>query len=347
MKVVIATTSVPFVKGGASLIVDWLSAALTERGHEVECFFLPFATDPDTMPAQMVGLRSLDFSDRCDRLIAVRTPSHLVRHPRKSVWFLHHHRPSYDLWPEAADVPDDADGYEFRRMMVSSDDVALAESAVFCNSDIVRRRLAQYNRVAAEVLYPPLDPAGGYTPAGQPPGDTIVYPSRLVGHKRQLLAVQALARTQTPVRLSLLGAFEVQNGPYQREIMETIAAHGLHDRVDLSDGWISEDVKRDAMARSLCVLYIPFDEDSYGYPSLEAAALDRAVITTSDSGGVPELVHHGVNGLVVDPTPDALAAAFDRLWSDRAEAERLGLAQQEQVGRLRISWDHVVERLLS
>jgi len=347
VKVVVATTSVPFVRGGATLIVDWLRTALEQRGHEVEVFAMPFTSDPGTMPSQMVGLRSLDFTDRCDRLIAIRTPSYLVRHPRKSVWFLHHHRPSYDLWPVAADVPDDADGYEFRRMMVASDDLALAESSMFCNSDVVRQRLKRYNAVDAEVLYPPLDPAGGYEPSAEPVGDTIVYPSRLVPHKRQLLAVQALARTRTPVRLRLLGAFESPNGPYRRQIMETIATHGLEDRVELSEGWVDETVKRDAMARSLAVLYIPFDEDSYGYPSLEAAALDRAVVTTSDSGGVPELVDDGVNGLVVDPSPDALAEAFDRLWTDREEAQRLGAHQRDQVERLQISWDHVVERLLA
>jgi glycosyltransferase involved in cell wall biosynthesis len=95
------------------------------------------------------------------------------------------------------------------------------------------------------------------------------------------------------------------------------------------------------------VLYIPFDEDSYGYPSLEAAVMDRAVITTSDSGGVPELVDHEVNGLVVDPTPEALAAAFDRLWKNRQEAAAMGLAQRERLEALQISWDHVVERLLA
>jgi glycosyltransferase involved in cell wall biosynthesis len=347
VKVLVVTTSVPFVRGGATLIVDWLKLALEQRGHEVELFALPFTSDPGTMPAQMVGLRSLDFSDRCDRLIAVRTPSYLVRHPRKSVWFLHHHRPSYDLWPVAADVPDDADGYEFRRMMFASDDMALAESRVFSNSDVVRRRLATYNQVEAEVLYPPLDPAGGYAASEEPPGDTIVYPSRMVPHKRQLLAVQAMALTTTPVRLHLMGAFEQPRGPYRAEMLATIAAHGLEDRVVLSDRWVSEGFKRDAMARSLAVLYIPFDEDSYGYPSLEAAAMDRAVVTTSDSGGVPELVDHEVNGLVVDPTPEALAAAFDRLWLDREEATRMGLAQRDQVQRLQISWDHVVERLLA
>ncbi|WP_158372198.1 glycosyltransferase family 4 protein [Cellulosimicrobium cellulans] len=345
MKVVVATSSVPFVQGGASLIVDWLAAAVAERGHEVEVFRFPFTTDPATMPAQLFGLRSLDFTDRCDRLVAVRTPSHLLRHPHKSVWFVHHHRPSYDLWDSARDVPDDADGREFRRMMFASDDAALAEANVFCNSEVMRRRLQQYNRVDAEVLYPPLDPAGGYAPAVA--GDEIVYVSRVIDHKRQLLAVEALALTTTPVRLAIVGAFDDERSAYARRIREVVEANGLQDRVTVSGGWVSEQDKRAAVASSLATAYFPVDEDSYGYPSLEAAVMGRPVVTTTDSGGVVELVEHERNGLVVDPEPAALAQAFDRLWSDRALAGRLGAAQAGRVDELQISWDHVVERLLA
>lgn len=345
MKVVVATTTVPFVYGGASVIVDWLVRALEDRGHEVDCFRFPFNSDPRTMPTQMVGLRSLDFSDRCDRLIAVRTPSHLVRHPRKSVWFLHHHRPAYDLWDVARDVEDDADGREFRRMMFASDDRTLAESAVFCNSLVMQRRLREFNGVEAEVLYPPLDPAGGYP--REAAGDAIVYVSRVLPHKRQLLAVQALAHTRTPVRLEIIGAFDTSFADYRAQIMDTVAEHGLQDRVTFTDGWADEATKRQTVARALALAYFPQDEDSYGYPSLEAATMGRPVVTTPDSGGVTELVEHGVNGFVVPPTPQDLAAVFDRLWTDRQEADRLGAAQDARLRELTISWDHVVERLLA
>lgn len=345
MRIVVATTSVPFVSGGASIIVDWLERALVERGHEVDVFTLPFRAHPPTMTTQMVGLRSLDFSDRCDRLIAVRTPSHLVQHPRKSVWFLHHHRPAYDLWNSAPDVPHDADGREFRRMLFASDEAALAESNVFCNSDVIRRRLADYNGVDAEILYPPLDPAGGY--AMEQAEDTIVYVSRLMDHKRQLLAVQALATTQTPVRLHLVGAFDATDDSYRRSVLETITRYDLQDRVTLSEGWVDEQTKRSIVARALAVAYFPFDEDSYGYPSLEAAAMGRPVVTTTDSGGVTELVEDEVNGLVVEPDAPALGAAFDRLWEDRALADKLGAGQAAKVAALKISWDHVTERLLA
>ena len=48
--------------------------------------------------------------------------------------------------------------------------------------------------------------------------------------------------------------------------------------------------------------------DITDYSGLEAAHARKAVLTTSDSGGVLELVKDGVNGLVVPPYPMAIAA---------------------------------------
>jgi glycosyltransferase involved in cell wall biosynthesis len=60
---------------------------------------------------------------------------------------------------------------------------------------------------------------------------------------------------------------------------------------------------------------------------------------------VLELIQDGVNGLVVRPEPEDLAAAIDRLGRDRALAERLGNASTDTIARLGIGWDTVVESL--
>jgi len=67
---------------------------------------------------------------------------------------------------------------------------------------------------------------------------------------------------------------------------------------------------------------------SEGLPrvALEGAARGRAIVG-GDRAGIPDVVHHGENGLLVDPDDaDALADALVRILSDRAEAERLGAA---------------------
>ena len=56
MRVVLATTFVPFVRGGADLIVEWLQTMLVRAGHEVEVFRFPFVSNPPDMLEQMLAL---------------------------------------------------------------------------------------------------------------------------------------------------------------------------------------------------------------------------------------------------------------------------------------------------
>ena len=49
------------------------------------------------MVEQMLALRLVNVSHEAELLICLRTPSYLLQHPNKVVWFLHHHRPAYDL----------------------------------------------------------------------------------------------------------------------------------------------------------------------------------------------------------------------------------------------------------
>ncbi len=99
------------------------------------------------------------------------------------------------------------------------------------------------------------------------------------------------------------------------------------------------------LSGALASAYVAFDEDSYGYPSLESSHARKAILTTTDSGGVLELVSDGVNGFVCEPTARALAEAMDRLFLDRELARRMGQAAQDRVRELKINWDHVIERL--
>jgi glycosyltransferase involved in cell wall biosynthesis len=122
-----------------------------------------------------------------------------------------------------------------------------------------------------------------------------------------------------------------------------IEQKGLSDRVVFAATWITEDRKADLLADCLAAAYVPFDEDSYGYPSIEAHHAKKGVVTCKDSGGTLELVTHKDNGLVVEPEPESLAIAFDQLYSDRKLARSLGLRGHERLQELGINWDRVVE----
>ncbi len=97
-------------------------------------------------------------------------------------------------------------------------------------------------------------------------------------------------------------------------------------------GEVSEQDRNRLYQDCACVVAPALDED-YGLTVLEAWQQGRPVIVCSDGGGLTELVTHGVNGLVVEPTPFAIAQAIDRLCNDPglgdalAEAGRQSLAE--------------------
>jgi glycosyltransferase involved in cell wall biosynthesis len=345
MRVGLVSTAVPLINGGGRFIVDWLHIKLREHGHEVETIYLPFTEERDHILPQMAAFRTIDLESHFDRIVAIRPPAHVVRHPRKVVWFIHHLRVFYDLWgtrycPHA----DTAANRALRDSIVAADAVALGEAhRLFTNSRVVGDRLRRFNGIDSEPLFPPILTPELFRAGAH--GDEIVSVCRVEHHKRQHLLVEAMAHTKTPVRLRLCGASA--NSVYLGELRESASALGVAERVTFDFRWISEEEKADALSTALASAYLPFDEDSYGYPTIEAAHAARCTVTTCDSGGVPEFVTHGDNGLVVAPEPAAIADAFDRLYADRALARRMGEAARARVAELGIDWETVIGRLLS
>ena len=345
MKIGLVSSAVPLVNGGGRFIVDWLREKLEERGHRVEVVFIPTTENPDTVLQQMTAFRLMRLEDHFERVVAFRPPSYMVRHPRKVVWFIHHMRVFYDLWDTPyRGMPDLAPQRALRAAVTRADTAALREAhRVFTNSRVVGERLSRFNGVGSEVLYPPvlrpeLFKAGEH-------GDEIVCVCRVEHHKRQLLLVEAMRHARTPVRLRLCGVGT--NPEYVRSLRHAAEEGGAADRVVVEDRWITEEEKAARLEHALAAAYVPFDEDSYGYPTIEAAHALRCTVTASDSGGVAEFVQDGVTGLVAEPEPEAVAAAFDRLYGDRALARRLGASAGARVAELGIEWDTVVAKLLA
>jgi glycosyltransferase involved in cell wall biosynthesis len=84
--------------------------------------------------------------------------------------------------------------------------------------------------------------------------------------------------------------------------------------------------------------------------TLEAMASGKPIVTANDSGGTLEFVRHEENGFITEPTPEAIAAAFNRIKGEHGVGQRLGCAGRayiEQSGMLHTGWDQVIAGLLS
>ena len=340
MKIALVSSFEPFVKGGGRNIVDWLVEPLKAAGHQVETVWLPFYDESDPLE-QMWAYRLMDLERSCDRIVCFRPPAHLIPHPKKILWFIHHFRIFYDLWDTPyspfADTPSTR---ALRDAVKRMDEAGLSEAKlIVANSQVVADRLKHFNGIEAKVLFPPVHAPERFH--CQDYGEEIVSVCRIEDHKRQHLLADAMALTRTPVRLRLCG--RTQNEGYLASLRA--AAGAAAGRVTIEGRWISEEEKVERLADALANVYAPFDEDSYGYPTIEAAHAAKATVTTTDSGGVPEFVIDGASGLVVPPTAEALAHAFDALYSDRALARRLGEAARARVAELGIDWPSVVAAL--
>jgi glycosyltransferase involved in cell wall biosynthesis len=343
MKIGLVSSTVPHVNGGYRFIVDWLEPHLKAAGHQVERIYLPNGRGGAGALADMTNYRMMQLTDSCDRIVTFRPPAHALKHPHKIVWFIHHERMFYDLWDSPYNVLPQTEYWSaYRARLMEADRTVLGEAKrLFSNSAVIAARVKLFNNLDAEILYPPISEPDRFRSEWY--SDELLFVCRVEHHKRQHLAVEAMALTKSQVRLRIGGV--CSDPAYALSLRTFIAQHNLQDRVILDLGWLDEADKVAMLARALGVVYIPLDEDSYGYPILEAAHSKRPIITVSDSGGVLEFVQDGKNGFVTTPDPKALAETFDRLYLDKTMAARLGAKAFSRVAELGIGWNRVVERL--
>jgi glycosyltransferase involved in cell wall biosynthesis len=337
-----------FSRGGAETHTEALVRALRTAGHEAELVSIAGKWYPAwELAHQMAVWRSFDITEsnglKVDAVIALKFPAYLVQHERKIVWLIHQHRSAYELWdhPRFADLSLQEDGPAVRDMVWQSDRVALGEAKrIFTNSRNVQDRLWGSMRLASDVLYhpsPPTEALLGMQPG--PIGDYVFVPGRLEALKRQSLVIDAMRHVKSDVRLVLVGS-----GPDEQALRDQVRSAGLDSRVSFEIG-VSDERLHQLYLGALAVHYGPFDED-YGYVTLEGFAAQRPVVTTGDAGGPLEFVSDGETGLVTAPEPAAIAGAFDRLFADRALAQRLGAAGKAVVRERVPAWPDVVSRLL-
>lgn len=345
MKILIATTGVPFIRGDAEILADNLLQALSEAGHEGELAVIPFKDyPPGRIPDQILACRLLDLTETCgvriDRVIGLKFPAYLIPHPNKVIWLLHQHRTAYELWdhPAAGDLIQCPDGPLIREAIRQADRALILEAkAVYTLSQNVSGRLHRYSGIASEPLYHP--PANALLFYKSSAADYFFFPGLINSVSRQWLAIQAIAQCRERVRIRLAGA----PGSLTQQA-KSVGKLKWSDRVEWL-GLLSEDQKRDLYANCLAVVFPPVDDD-YGYVTLEAMLSSKPVITSSDSGSPLEFVLDRQTGLVAHPTPESLAEAMDTLWADRRCAAAMGEAGRARYQDLHISWANVVEKLL-
>jgi glycosyltransferase involved in cell wall biosynthesis len=341
--VLVCETQVPFVTGGAELLVRQLIEQLRARGFEADRVALPFKWYPrDEILAHAAAWRLLDLSESngrgIDLVIGTKFPSYFARHPRKVSWLVHQHRAAYELAGTVySDFGHDEIDVGVKEQIMALDERMLGECVGrYTISRTVSERLLRFNALDSTPLYHPPLLASRLGPG--PSGDYLLSVARLEGNKRVDLLVRALAVVPEPISLVLVG-----EGTHRALIARAAEEAGVSARVHFA-GVVSEEALVALYRDALAVAYVPFDED-YGLATLEAFLAAKPIVTAGDSGGTLEFVRHEVNGLVCAPSADDIGAALARLAADRPLARELGDAGRGLA--LGITWDGVIDRLVS
>jgi glycosyltransferase involved in cell wall biosynthesis len=148
---------------------------------------------------------------------------------------------------------------------------------------------------------------------------SLVYVGRLSPEKGVAVLLKALAAVSR-AKLTIIGS-----GPQRGELEGLAARLGIADRVCFLGSYPWGSDLLELIRRHQCLVLPSFTE---GLPLVLMESMSQGVpVIASSVGGIPEVVRHGVNGLLF-PRGDvsALAAAIDRVISDPGLRYELALA---------------------
>jgi glycosyltransferase involved in cell wall biosynthesis len=152
---------------------------------------------------------------------------------------------------------------------------------------------------------------------------TFVFVGRLTRQKALETAIAAIARVPE-ARLILVG-----DGPERAQLDRAAADSGAGARISFR-GALSRDEALRTIAGAHAAL-LSSDWENLPHAVVEALSVGVPVVSTA-VGGVSEVVHDGVNGLLVPPgRPDELASAIRRVLEEPGLRERLAAAAKPSV----------------
>jgi glycosyltransferase involved in cell wall biosynthesis len=348
MRVGIVSVQVPFIRGGAELLAEACKKAMLARNIQAEIITIPFKWYPPEKIIDHIKIAKLmDITEangmKIDKAICLKFPAYFCQHPNKSLWLLHQHRQAYDLYDSSfSDLKLSKQGIKVAKKISELDNKFIPEHRrIFTISKHIANKLKFYNQIQAnEVLYPPPNNQDAFT-CGQY-DDYILYPSRFCETKRQELIVRAMQLVPSGLKLILLGSYQNTYGSFITDLIQKL---NLQDRIILKN-YVTEQEKIDLYANCLAVYNGVYDED-YGYVTIEAFLSAKAVIAHDDSGGPLEFIENDLNGFIIEPNPIAIANTLKRLYLNKKEAIQYGRQGLESLASKNLSWDYIIEKLLS
>lgn len=152
----------------------------------------------------------------------------------------------------------------------------------------------------------------------------VLYIGRTPPLKGIEVLLEAVARIPEQLPTSALVVGGAVGGTDLLRLEGRVQQLGIADRVELVGSVPHNKLPLYYGAADVCV--VPSYYESFGMVALEAQACAQPVVA-SDVGGLPEIVQHGANGLLIPPgSPEQLSEAVLQLLENERMAHRLGEA---------------------
>ncbi|MBA3669046.1 MAG: glycosyltransferase family 4 protein [Sphingomonas sp.] len=344
MKIGVVNTMAPFVWGGAEELAHHLIVNLRRMGHEAELYRIPFAWEPSrSLPVEIARLKALRIGD-ADRVISMKFPVYMIDADHHTTWLIHQYRQAYDLWDSPyGNIPHTAEGHEVRKLIIDSDNQALrSRDRLFTISDEISSRLKLHNGIEASPLRAPINDPELFV--GGASENYILAPGRINASKRQGLLIEAMRYLDGGAHLIIAGPPETSQD--EAALRQLVEEHDLGDRITLDLRFLSRKELATYVNNCRAVAYLPYQEDSYGYVTMEAFEAGKPVITTRDSGELLDIVINEETGLVVEPDRRALAMAMSVYLNSVDRAREHGAIGQALWRSTGINWPENIARLI-
>lgn len=202
---------------------------------------------------------------------------------------------------------------------------AKSYDAILVNSYFSRESVLRAYNLDTSVCYLGID-TDLFVNQGLPRENFVIGLGEFRHHKNIKFILEAVAVIPSP-RPRLVWIGNTSDPAYLEEMKHFAANHQVDFEARVA---VSNEELCSLLNRAKAMLYAPRLEP-FGFAPLEANACGLPVVAVAE-GGVRETVIDGVNGLLVESKPAAMAAAVQRLLGDPGYAAQLGRVGRQRVG---------------
>lgn len=200
--------------------------------------------------------------------------------------------------------------------------------AIFCVSERAKEMLHdRFPRISTTVVHTGVD-IDFWRPLDIPvvPGSILYF-----GSLRKFKNIHRLFHALSEIRSIPWTADVVGDGPERDSLMDMCRREGMDGRVAFHGEVYKKQDIRTFLSRAEIVVFPSDDNETFSIATLEAMAMEKAIIA-SKSGGFPEAIGDGREGLLVDTdNPASFASALAGLLGDRTLRRILGVQARRRV----------------